>query len=338
MDERRVDDLAQPVGRPRGHHEVEVEGRVQLVGAEIRGHRRRALGPHLADEDPRRLVRVRDPAPGTPHVVHPGTVPLRQTAVGHGRPGHARGATTLVGVAGRLDQGRRDVDPEPVETPVEPEAQDVLELGTHRRVLPVQVRLARVEQVEVPGTGRPAHRVGDRVPGRPAEDRAPVVGGLFAVRSPARDRVEQGPLGRARRGPQRGPEPRVLVRDVVGHDVGDDPQAHVMRLPDQRLRIRKVAEQRVDPPEVGDVVAAVLLGREVPRADPDRVHTQVGEVREPAADAGDVADPVTARVREGPWIDLVDDGIAPPRRGHRALPPRRAWSPSGTRSQPRAPS
>ena len=83
--------------------------------------------------------------------------------------------------------------------------------------------------------------------------------------------------------------------------------------PDQRLGLAQRAERRVDVAVVGDVVAAVRLRRRVPRVDPDRVDAQRGDVRQPPADPGEVAEPVAVRVGEAADVELIGDGLAPPR-------------------------
>jgi hypothetical protein len=80
-----------------------------------------------------------------------------------------------VGEAGRLDEPVRDVDPEAVDTAVEPELEDRVELGAHLFVLPVEVWLRGVEQMEVPLAVVDAH------PRRTSEHGQPVVRWLAAV-------------------------------------------------------------------------------------------------------------------------------------------------------------
>ena len=81
-------------------------------------------------------------------------------------PRDCRGVGKPVGLGDEVD----DVHPEAVDTAVEPPAHDVVDGLAHLRVLPVEVRLLTVEQVQVVLAGR-----GFPLPGRSAEERAPVV-------------------------------------------------------------------------------------------------------------------------------------------------------------------
>src|SRR6185312_7241540 len=117
-----------------------------------------------------------------------------------------------------LDQDRGRVDPDAVGAAVEPEPEDVEVLLAHRGVLPVQVRLLRGEQVQVPLAGGAVGLHGP-APGRTAEVRDPVVRRLVPAGAAAGPEPEPGPLVRAGPGGERGPEPGMLIRYVVRHDV-----------------------------------------------------------------------------------------------------------------------
>src|SRR5690606_18963792 len=77
----------------------------------------------------------------------------------------------------------RDIHPEAVDPAVEPEAQNVEKLVANPATVPVEVGLARVENVQVPLAGR-AVGLRDARPRRAAEDGLPVVGRLVAARPP----------------------------------------------------------------------------------------------------------------------------------------------------------
>jgi hypothetical protein len=116
----------------------------------------------------------------------------------------------VVGEPGRLDQAVGDIHPEAVDAAVEPEAEDVEELLAHPRVLPVEVGLGGVEEVQVPLAGG-AVGAGDPGPGRSAEHGLPVVGLLVAVRPLAVAEQVAGAFGTALGGGERLLEPDVLV-------------------------------------------------------------------------------------------------------------------------------
>lgn len=252
--------------------------------------------PHLADEDA--AVLVGDGAPGAVDLVQ-----LVPVDIGVG------GALGEVGQPRSLDGQCRRVDPYARDTSLEPEAQHLLVLLAHGRVGPVEVGLPGGEQVEVPLAVR------DPGPGAAPELAAPVVGRQLAAPAAPLTEVEEGPLGAAGPGGERGPEPAVLVGDVVGHDVDQGAQTHPARLADHLLGLGERAEGGVDDTVVGDVVTAVGHRREVPGREPQGVDAEFGKVGQPLADAGEIPGAVPVAVGEAADVHLVDDGRAPPVRG-----------------------
>ncbi len=294
LGEGAVDRLAELVAVPGAAHEVEVEGGVQLVGAQVAREALRVRHPHLADEDA--PVLVGDAAPGAVDVVEFVAVDVRVGV----------DALDVVGQRRVLrDEGRR-VDAYARDAALEPEAQDVLVLLADVGVVPVEVGLLRREEVEVPLT------VLDPGPGVARELRGPVIGRQLTVLAAPRPEVEALPLRAAGARVERGAEPGVLVGDVVGDDVHDGADAKRAGLGDEFLGLGQGAEGRVDRPVVGDVVPAVGERREVPGSEPDRVDAEFGEVRQLGADTRQVARAVAVAVRETARIDLVDDGGTPP--------------------------
>lgn len=126
----------------------------------------------------------------------------------------------------RLDQRVGNVDPESVDTAIEPEAQHVEEHLADLEVVPVQVGLPAVEHVQVPLAVRHLS------PGRPAKVRRPIVRQPLGIDEPV-----AGALRRAWSCGQRLLEPGMLVAGVIGHDVDEDPQAEVVRGGDQRVGV-----------------------------------------------------------------------------------------------------
>jgi hypothetical protein len=175
-----------------------------------------------------------------------------------------------------------------------------------RRVGPVEVRLLRREQVQVP--------LAVRHPGprRAAERADPVVRRVLALRADAVAEDVAVALRAARLGRHRGLEPGVLVAGVVGHDVDGDLDVALVRLGQQHVEVAEGAEHRVDVARVGDVVAVVGHRGAVEGRQPQRVDAQQLQVTEPGVDAFQVSDAVTVRIGERAYVDLVEDGVLPP--------------------------
>jgi hypothetical protein len=110
-------------------------------------------------------------------------------------------------------------------------------------------------------------------------------------------------------------EPAVLDRRVAGDDVHEHPQPALVGGADERVHVVQRSEARVDVRVVGDVVAAVGERRRVDGRQPQRIGAEAGDVLQPPGDAGEVALAVAVGVLKRARVDLVDDGVAPPRLG-----------------------
>ena len=165
-------------------------------------------------------------------------------------------------------------DPHARRAAVEPEPKNVLVLGPHVRVRPVEVGLLGREQVEVPLAGR-ASLVG-ACPRGTAEDRLPAVRRKLSVGPGSGPEPEAFPLSRPGRRGEGGAKPRVLVGDVVRNDVDDRADPESRGLGDQLLRFLQCPEGRIDRPVVRDVVTPVGQRRRVPRAEPEGVDSEIG--------------------------------------------------------------
>ncbi len=302
--QRVVDARTKRCGVPRAGEEVEVERPVQLVGSEVAGEALAVLEPHLADQRAGRIVGIGDRSPRAVDVVDLVAVDERVLDA-------ARRVLDEVGQGWVLDRQRSRVDADSRRATVEPEAQDRLVLLAHRRVVPVEVGLARGEEVEEPIAACPVGVLRPR-PRRVAEVRGPVVGRLIAARASSAAEPEAVTHRRCRAAGVRLDEPRMLVGHVVGDDVDDRADAEGEGLGDQCLGFGQRSERRVDGAVVGDVVTAVEERRGVPRVVPDGVDAEVAEVAEASAHAGKVADPVAVGVGEAAHVELIDDGVAPP--------------------------
>jgi len=102
---------------------------------------------------------------------------------------------------------------------------------------------------------------------------------------------------------------------VVRHDVDDHLEAGVVQRRDQLIEVGERPEPRIDVAVVVHVVAAVRQLRRVERAQPHRVDVERRQVVDSRRDARQVADAITVAVSERAGVDLVHDGVVPPRRG-----------------------
>ena len=210
----------------------------------------------------------------------------------------------VAGDAAGLEEERHGVHAEAVDAELEPEPRDLRDLLAHLRVRDVQVRLVRVEVVEVvlprllvPGPDAVLrvgeHDLGLRLGGR-------LVGPDVVVA----ERRGGGGSGRA--------EPRMTVRGVVHDEVDDDPHAAVLRRADQADEVAERAKPLVHAVVVRDVVAVVAIrggleGHQPQTADPDP-----GEVVDPLGEAGQVTGAVPVPVQERLDVEAVDDRVLPP--------------------------
>ena len=199
-----------------------------------------------------------------------------------------------------------DVGPEPVDAPVEPESQRVEHGRLDGRLVPVEVRLGGLEQVQIPLSGRLVERPRRC---RQVEGGHPVVRGR-AVRLGVAPHVPVA-VG-AVPGRCGVDEPRVLVGGVIGYPVDDHPQAQAVGVLHQRVEGGQVAEERVDVAVVAHVVAEVGHGGAEERGDPQRIDAEPDEVGEVGSDAVQVTDAVAVGVGERARVHLVEDGPPPP--------------------------
>ncbi len=276
--------LLAPHRHEEAGHEREVEAQVALVAvAEIVGH---VAGPAvgLGQQDASRVVGLDLLADALDERVRLGQV-------------LARGAVALVQVG-------HGVEPEPVETQVEPEAHQVDHGVGHFGVVVVEVGLVVVEAMPVvllagvvPRPVRALH-VG--------EDDAGVRPLLVVV-------VPHVPVGLgvvARRA--RLDEPRVLVAGVVHDEVGDDPDAAPVGVLQEADQVADRPVVGMDVEEVADVVAAVAEGRRVEGQHPDAVDAQPLHVVELLAQAAQVPGAVVVGVEVAADEHLVEDRVLEP--------------------------
>ncbi len=205
----------------------------------------------------------------------------------------------------------RDIDPEAIHTAVEPESEYTIEEAPDFRVLPVEVGLALIKDMEIPLAGG-SIRVRDPRPCGAAEDRLPVVGRKLAVLAQAIAEHIARSLGRARSRGQGRLEPLVLLGGVVGNQVNNDAQAQVVSSGNQCLSLSKRAEHGVNVAVIRHIVTGILLRGAIERRQPNCVNAQIGNGGKPADNACQVAHSITISIGKRSWINLVNDRVTPP--------------------------
>ena len=201
---------------------------------------------------------------------------------------------------------RHRVEPETVESEVEPETQDVEHLRLHLGVVVVEVGLMCEEAMPVVlaagGVPGPVRGLGVE------EDDARLAPARVVVAPDVPVAVRAGWIGAARL------EPRMVRRRVVHHEVGDHPQTTLVRLVDEHLEVLDRPVVRMHAEEVGDVVAAVAERARVGREQPDAVDPEPLQVVELLGEPAEVPGPVVVAVEEPAQVDLVEDrGLEPQR-------------------------
>ena len=222
-------------------------------------------------------------------------------------PVRRRPAGQFVREAGRL----RDIDDgvlaEAVHAELEPEAHDIRDLAAHGGVVVVEVGLLLREDVQVVFA-----QLLVVFPGLAAEEAVPVVR-LLARAVEAAAGLAPEVVVAVRVVPVAAePEPLVLRRGVVYHEVHDYAHPALMRPVEHLPEYLHVPVLRVYGPVVGHVVAVVEVGRGVERRKPYRGHAERGYVVELLIDAVQVADAVAVPVAEAARPNLVYDRVLVP--------------------------
>src|SRR4249920_3662702 len=104
----------------------------------------------------------------------------------------------------------------------------------------------------------------------------------------------------------------MAVAAVVGYKIDQYPQAVVVCAGNEVVCLLEGAEVGMDVAIVADVVPAVGHRGRIPRADPDRVNAELGEIGQAVDDAEDVPGAIAVMIGERPRVDLINDRAAPP--------------------------
>jgi len=299
--QRVLDRRADLGGVEIGSHQTKIEAQVQLVRTQVLGEVRILEHPDLADGH-RVGVIIEHRADAAVDPVHAVMVEAR---IVFAQGQHRQLRITHVGQPRRFGHAVRHVDPEAVDAAVEPEPQGPFQIGGHLGVLPVQVGLLGIEQVQVPLAGG-AIGFGDPGPGRAAEHRHPIVRRECPADPAAVAEQVALPRRAARATGQCRTEPRMLRAGVVGYQIHGDLDAGAVRGIDQPVQRGHAAEQGIHITRVGHVITVIGHRRDHHRIEPQRVHTQGLQMAQPCGDAVQITDAVAVTVGEGPRIQLVE--------------------------------
>ena len=185
-----------------------------------------------------------------------------------------------------------------------PKAQDVGHLLANLGVVPVEVRLGHVKEVQVPLVER-----GDVLPGVAAKLALPVGGRLAGiVCRGVRRCIHKLVVGLVVLVAGEGAlEPLVLGGGVVEHHVQHELDATGPCLVRELLEVGHGAKQGLDGAVVCHVVTVVVLGTHEEGRDPQHVNAQLSQVVQLGGDAAQVTDAVAVRVAERANVNLIDD-------------------------------
>ncbi len=107
---------------------------------------------------------------------------------------------------------------------------------------------------------------------------------------------------------------------MVDHQIDEDSNSSVVRLPGEADEIPERAQPRIDGIIIRDVVAVVTVGATVERQQPDAGGPERLDMVEPVCQALEIATAVTVGVHEGLHVDAINDGVLVPEIEHRFSP------------------
>ena len=172
-----------------------------------------------------------------------------------------------------LHQIRHRVQPQSVDTQIQPESHDGEHFLQHPRIVEIEVRLVGIKPVPII---LPRHRIQRPVGPLRIDENDPRAGVFLVVVGP---HIKIAINRTALRSP--GPlKPGMLVGCVVDHQFGNDADAVGMCGGDEPLHIGQCAIVGMDAPVIADVVPVVQSRRRVKRQQPDGVDPEAGDIVE----------------------------------------------------------
>src|SRR3954465_6820660 len=106
----------------------------------------------------------------------------------------------------------------------------------------------------------------------------------------------------------------MLIRGVVDHELGDDPQPAAMRLGDEEPEVLPGAVLRVDVVVVGNVIPVILAGGRIKRQQPDGIHPELLDVIQLLGEPREIAYAVIVGVEKRSDVHLINNSVLVPKR------------------------
>ena len=212
--------------------------------------------------------------------------------------------------SGLLDIDDR-VDAESADPLFHPPADILVYLLAKRGILPVEIRLLLMEDVHIELV-----RARQLLPAGSAKIGPPVGGKLpLGILVP---QVEEAAVLSVRILAGL-PEPLVLIRAVVDHQVHQDRHVSLLGLRDQLFHVFHGAESGVDRVVVRNIISLIRERRLVDRREPHNIDSQVLQVIQLADNTLEVPDPVSVAVHKALGVDLIGYFVMPPLSFHICL-------------------
>ncbi len=257
---------------------LEVEHHAELAAIVVR------IVQHMGEIGPPGLPHRDDPLAAEARGIELADIVVQARAVAHGQ--------SVPLLAHHVDH----IEAKSLDPFAQPEVDHLCHFGPHRRVVPVQIGLTRVEVVQVVAIKR-----WHILPAAAAKNRGNGVGidkGLIP------EYVVVLIAGIPR---QRFHKPLVLGGGMVGDYIHHDADAVSGRFGYQHFHLGQGAEGGVDGTVVRHVIAVVPFGGAIDGGEPEHIDPEGGQIVEALTDAVDIAHAVAIAVLKTNGVDLVDD-------------------------------
>ena len=99
---------------------------------------------------------------------------------------------------------------------------------------------------------------------------------------------------------------------MIDHQIDDDLHASAVGLSQKRIKVRQRAKFRLDGLIIADIIAVISAGRPIKGRQPDHIHAQLLQIRQPGSHTGQIADAITVGVLKAAGVNLIHHRFFPP--------------------------